>query len=86
VGPDTGIMHVAVGVGTPVVALFGPNDPARFGPVGPRDIALSARLDCSPCRQRRCPHGGLCMEALGVDEVWEAVARVLDRPAAGVTA
>lgn len=86
VGPDTGIMHIAVGVGTPVVALFGPNDPARFGPVGPRDIALSARLECAPCPQRRCPHDGLCMRTLGVDEVLDAVARVLDGPAAGESA
>jgi heptosyltransferase-1 len=86
VGPDTGIMHVAVGVGTPVVALFGPNDPARFGPVGARDAALSAGLECSPCSQRRCSHDGLCMSALGVDEVLGAAARVLDGPAAGEAA
>ncbi len=86
VGPDTGIMHIAAGVGTPVVALFGPNDPGRFGPVGPRDVALCARLGCSPCPQRRCPHDGLCMRAIGVDEVLAAVARILDRPASAGTA
>jgi len=82
VGPDTGIMHIAVGVGTPVVALFGPNDPARFGPVGPRDVALTAKLECAPCPQRHCPRGGLCMLTIGVDDVIAAVARVLDGPAA----
>ncbi|MHB8800340.1 MAG: lipopolysaccharide heptosyltransferase I [Thermoanaerobaculia bacterium] len=36
VGADTGPTHLAAAAGTPTVALFGPTDPARFGPVGPR--------------------------------------------------
>jgi len=81
-GSDTGIMHVAVGVGTPVVALFGPGDADRFGPVGPRDVVLSADLDCAPCPQRRCPYDGRCMKALSVEQVYDVAAGVLrERPA-----
>ena len=36
VGADTGPTHLAAAAGTPTVALYGPTDPARFGPVGPR--------------------------------------------------
>jgi lipopolysaccharide heptosyltransferase I len=40
VGVDTGPTHLAAASGTPTVALFGPTDPARFGPVGPRTAIL----------------------------------------------
>jgi len=40
VGGDTGPLHLAAAVGTPIVALYGPTDPARNGPFSPLDIAL----------------------------------------------
>jgi len=42
VGGDTGPLHLAAAVGTPIVAVYGPTDPARNGPFAPEDIALSA--------------------------------------------
>jgi ADP-heptose:LPS heptosyltransferase len=77
VGPDTGMLHVAAGVGAPVVALFGPNDPARFGPIGPAAQVVWARVPCSPCAQRGCSRSALCMEAIGLEEVKRAVDRAL---------
>ena len=44
---DTGPMHLASAVGTPVVAIFGPSDPARYAPTGPRDH----RRPCRPALQ-----------------------------------
>jgi len=79
VGVDTGMMHVSVGVGTPVVALFGPADPLRFGPTGPDDVAVSAGLDCAPCDFARCPRDAACMREIEVDDVMSAVERVLAR-------
>jgi heptosyltransferase-1 len=40
VGADTGPTHLAAATGTPTLALFGPTDPARFGPIGPRTSTL----------------------------------------------
>jgi len=51
---DSGPMHVAAAVGTPVVALFGPTSPARTGPYGPGHHVLGGRAACSPCYRRRC--------------------------------
>ncbi|MBC8001557.1 MAG: lipopolysaccharide heptosyltransferase II [Opitutaceae bacterium] len=51
---DTGPMHVAVAVDTPVVALFGPTDPRRTGPYGQVDRVLSHRLPCAPCLKDVC--------------------------------
>src|SRR2546427_12359609 len=50
---DSGPMHLAAAVGTPVIALFGPNDPARTGPYGAGHTGLRSRVPCSPCFSRR---------------------------------
>ena len=50
---DSGPMHIAAALGTPVVALFGPTDPARTGPLGSGRV-LRQPLPCSPCLQRTC--------------------------------
>ena len=52
---DTGPMHLAAAVGTPVVAVFGPSDPARYAPRGPRDRVVRIDLPCSPCNRIRRP-------------------------------
>ena len=52
---DSGPMHLAAAVGTPVVALFGPTDPRRTGPYGDGHIIIRADLPCSPCLRRKCP-------------------------------
>ncbi|MCD4689933.1 glycosyltransferase family 9 protein, partial [bacterium] len=83
IGSDTGVTHLAAAVGTPVVALFGPGDPRRFGHGGPRDVVLYHKQNCSPCPQSGCDWDGACMKAITVDEVAAAVTRVLeavDRP------
>lgn len=79
VGSDSGPMHVAAAVGTPVVALFGPNTPERFGPRGSPCRVLWHRHPCSPCRQRTCVRpDDSCMAALGVEQVAGALWSLLD--------
>ncbi len=75
---DSGPMHIAAAVGTPVVGLFGPTDPRRTGPLGPARI-LRRELPCSPCLQRRCkiPDTYRCMRDLSVAEVVNAAHEVL---------
>jgi len=46
---DTGPMHIGAALGTPTVALFGPETPVMYGPVGRRSIALWRPPPCSPC-------------------------------------
>ncbi len=80
VSGDTGPLHMATAVGTPVVALFGAIEPARTGPVGEgHRVIRHADIDCVPCNARKCgnPRYLECMERISVDEVFAAVAQML---------
>ncbi len=75
---DSGPMHIAVAVGTPVIAIFGPSDAGRYGPIGEHDQIMRLDLSCSPCSQAQCPLGThACMEDLQVEQVWSSVEKSL---------
>jgi ADP-heptose:LPS heptosyltransferase len=82
---DTGPMHLAAAVGTPVVAVFGPSDPARYGPRDPIHRVVRVDLPCSPCNRIRLPparcvgHTPDCLTGVAVDMVYRAVEATLDR-------
>jgi heptosyltransferase-2 len=84
VGNDSGAMHLAACFGTPVVALFGPSDPTRTAPVGGRHEVLCQNLACAPCTAPSCPllHHE-CLRGLSVDDVEEALMRIVDSPRPG---
>jgi heptosyltransferase-2 len=77
VANDSGPMHLAAAVGTPVVALFGPTDPGRTGPVGSPSIVLDRYVFCSPCYLKECPYAHECLRGIEVREVVSAVERLL---------
>lgn len=64
IGNDSGAMHVAAGVGLPVVAVFGPTDPHGTAPVTPRCTIVQQKPYCSPCFLRHCPTDHRCMCAI----------------------
>jgi lipopolysaccharide heptosyltransferase I len=71
---DSGPMHLAAAVGTPVVAVFGPTDPALTGPYGKRHVVLRSGIPCSPCMKLYCTHTPRmeCMKLLTVEQVLAA--------------
>lgn len=87
VGNDTGLLHLAAGVGTPAVGVFGPSDAAVYAPGGRSCLAASAGRPC-PHRQRRsltpprCWRTGCllgarsCIDDVSVEAVLEKVRRV----------
>ena len=80
VGPDSGPMHIAAAVGTPIVAWFGPTLPANFAPWKPAGGAriIEKALDCRPCPQRTCVPGDFrCLQLITPDEVRDQVAASL---------
>jgi len=89
VGNDTGPMHLAAAVGTPVVGLFGSSCSHRFAPWGTDHTVMWSALPCSPCFEQnhmaqceQCIFNEVeCMRAIGLEEVKSAVAAQLARVA-----
>ena len=73
---DSGPMHLAAAIGTPLVALFGPTDPLRTGPYGTGHRVIRRSLACMPCFRKRCETTA-CMREISVDEVLTAVKELL---------
>ncbi len=71
---DSGPMHVAAAVGTPVVGIFGASDPALTGPYGKEHVVLRADIPCSPCLKDQCTNKVRmeCMKLVTVDQVLAA--------------
>ena len=77
VAADTGPLHLANRMGTPVVGLFGPKDPARYGPAfDPNIVIRRGDVPCSPCTRRWC-EAPACMSGIAVGEVAFAARRLL---------
>jgi len=70
-GPDSGPMHIAAAVGTPVVSLWGATSAARSAPWASEAGVINGAAPCSPCYLKRCPIGRVCMQHIGVDVVLE---------------
>ncbi len=76
---DSGLMHVAVAVGTPVVAIYGPTDLRRTAPLGDEHTVIRHELPCSPCFRlegdaavKACPHHD-CLNSITAAEVFYQV-------------
>lgn len=77
---DTGPMHLAAAVGTPVVAIFGPTDPVTTAPFGHNHILVRQAVPCSPCLERTCPrHDQYCLDLVTVSAVLDACRNITGR-------
>jgi ADP-heptose:LPS heptosyltransferase len=78
---DSGPVHVAAAVGTPVIAIFGRKDPGlsprRWGPIGGRDMVLHKDAGCDECRAHECEKGFKCLQAVTALDVIDAAAEIL---------
>lgn len=82
VSNDSGLMHVAAAVGTPIVAVYGSTSPDNTPPLADRRELVWLGLSCSPCHQKVCPLGHLnCLKTLEVARVAAAADRLLEMPA-----
>jgi ADP-heptose:LPS heptosyltransferase len=71
---DTGPMHLAVALGKEVIALIGPTNPKRTGPLKGRIVKID--LDCMPCNKRRC-EDPICMTGLTAEVVMRELEGIL---------
>lgn len=77
VGGDTGPMHLAAAIGTPVVALYGPTDTNRNGPFGPGHKAIVIDSECAGCWRRQCPKDVDCLAQISAQQVYRALSGIL---------
>lgn len=81
VSGDSGVLHIAAGLGVPTVSLFGTGMTKKWAPQGDRHIVINKGLPCSPCttfgNTPPCPVEAKCMQEITVDEVVNAVTMLL---------
>lgn len=78
---DSGPVHIAASLGTPVISIFGRNQkglsPKRWGPLGDRTEVLHKEVGCIECLAHNCVKGFACLKAISVDDVVEAAGSIL---------
>jgi ADP-heptose:LPS heptosyltransferase len=81
VSGDSGVLHMAVGLGKSTVSLFGPSSIKKWSPKGGDHVVIHRNLQCSPCSQfghtPRCKIKAKCMSEITVDEALDAVIKLL---------
>ncbi|MBI2953454.1 MAG: glycosyltransferase family 9 protein [Chloroflexi bacterium] len=81
IGNDTGPLHLAVAVGAPVVAIFGPTDARAYGPYSDEARVVQANTSCRPCFEKGAARPCAtydCVMAIKEDQVWQAVQELLE--------
>ena len=83
VSNDSGPMHLAAAMGTPVVGIFTCTSPILSGPSGTNHELISTSVPCAASYHKTCPQRGKmhlsCLAEIPVDRVWNALERILDR-------
>ncbi len=78
---DSGPVHIAAAVGTPVISIFGRNQaglsPRRWGPLGEKSTALHKPAACIECLAHNCKNEFLCLKSISVDDVVKAADNLL---------
>jgi heptosyltransferase I len=85
VSGDTGPVHIAAALGTPIVGLYGPTRPERNGPWDPQDVVVSRADTCECHHKRECRRGlaAMCLNEIHIEDVKDAVDLRLSRPSEG---
>ena len=83
VSGDTGPVHIAAALGTPIVGLYGPTRPERNGPWDPQDVVVSRAETCECHHKRECRRGAaaMCLNEIYIEDVKGAVDLRLSRRA-----
>ncbi|NQT22192.1 MAG: glycosyltransferase family 9 protein [Candidatus Omnitrophica bacterium] len=74
---DSAPLHVASAVNIPTIAIFGPTDEKKYGPLADRSIVLRKKLKCTPCEKAQCEYNYECMRKITVDDAFKAVKEIV---------
>jgi len=85
IGNDSGPKHIAAAIGIPTIGIHsGVVDPAEWGPIGPKAVALQRNMSCSPCylaKAEDCPRALACLQFFEPNMVYETADLLLSRSA-----
>lgn len=76
---DSGPMHIAAALGTPLLALFGSTSDVQTGPYAKYAKVIHKHVECSPCYLRTCPIDFRCMKRIEVDEVYQQLEKLIHK-------
>jgi ADP-heptose:LPS heptosyltransferase len=74
---DSAPMHLASYLDVPVLALFGPSDPKKYGPWGANGRMIKKTIDCPACLGRKNAESHRCMDAISAQEVVETLGALI---------
>jgi len=74
IGNDSGLLHLSVASGTPVLGIYGPTNPVSQGPFGKKNLYIrNEKLDCLNCNLLECKIGNICMTELPKENIIEKI-------------
>jgi heptosyltransferase-2 len=77
---DSGLMHVAAFVGTPVIGIFGSTSSQWTRPLGSKSEVFDVAMECIPCFKRKCPYGHYnCLKSIRAEKVADRAKAMLDK-------
>ena len=75
---DGGMVHLASAMNVPTAAIFGPQDPERFGPWSEKSVVFHKKVDCFPCSQKKCKRrDNPCVNRIETEEVFSGIKNIL---------
>ena len=78
---DSGLMHIAHGLGIPTVAIFGPSNEKKWSPRSTASVVINKHLECSPCSKfgytPMCSYNARCISSISVKDVIESVGKII---------
>ena len=78
---DSGLMHVAAAVRTPIIGIYGPTSPEAYPPLSDSKAICWRNTLCSPCYMNQCPYGHhACMTEIAPQEIFEKLSGLVDVP------
>ena len=80
IGNDSGLLHLAVASGVPVLGIYGPTNPDSQGPFGGNNLVVrNEKLDCLNCNLLECKIGNICMTELPKEKITEKIKILIDK-------
>ncbi|MCX6165490.1 MAG: glycosyltransferase family 9 protein [Ignavibacteriae bacterium] len=80
IGNDSGLLHLAVASGIPVLGIYGPTNPVSQGPYGEKNIVVrNETLDCLNCNLLECKIGNICMTELPKENIIEKIDLLINK-------